>query len=110
MARTKSVIDAEIRQAGISRIDLNDLTALNGNTWIGETLTAEGEKRFFEIKVIAKSVDFGTDEIEAILTERKAVEKRKAEVKANAAKKKARDEAKRAEAKAKKETEDKEKE
>lgn len=98
--RTKADIDKEIRSAGEARIDFDGLTAINGNTWVGET-TVNGATRFFEIKVVAKAEKFTSDEVDALLKERAEVEARKAEKKIASAKKAEKDAKRRAEAKAK---------
>jgi hypothetical protein len=109
MAKTKAEVDKEVRSAGESLIDLSDLVATSGNTWIGKT-TVDGSERFFEIKVTAKKDGFSEDDVNAILTERAEVESRKAERAEAAAAKKSADEKRRAEAKAKAEAAKAEKE
>ena len=97
----KSEIDGAIRQAGLEKVNLEGLIAVNGNTFLGST-SVNGVKRYFEIKVIAKADTFDDDEVEAILMERAEVEKRKAEVKAKAAAKAKKDAEKRKKAQAEK--------
>lgn len=98
MERGKNLVDADIRSAGIALVDISNLTAIASNKWIGRT-TVDGVDRFFQIEVVAKSVDFDEDALNTILTEREEVESRKAETKAKANAKKARDIANRAKAK-----------
>lgn len=100
VARTKADVDKEIRSAGEARIDFDGLTAVNGNTWIGE-IEVEGKQRFFEIKVVAKAEKFTADELQGLLDERAEVEARKAEKKVAAVKKAEKDAKRRADAKAK---------
>lgn len=98
--KTKAQIDKEIRSAGESRVNFDGMTALNGNTWVGITVV-DGVERYFEIKIVAKSVKFTADDIAAALLEREMVEARKVATKAAADAKRANDEKRRAEAKAK---------
>ena len=51
--KTKAQVDTEVRNAGIALINTESLTAVGGTVFIGQT-EADGETRFFEIKVTAK--------------------------------------------------------
>lgn len=100
MKKTKAVIDKEVRMAGEVLIDLSELTATSGNTYVGST-EVDGVERFFEIKIVAKSVEFTQEDVNAILEERKVVEANKIARAEASSKKKAKDEKRRADAKAK---------
>lgn len=93
--RKKSEVDALIREQGLAKVDTKDLTKITGNTFMG-TAMVDGKERYFEIKVVAKADTFDKDELNALLTERTEVEKRKAEVKAKAVAKAKKDAEKRA--------------
>jgi len=94
MPRTKADLDREIRGAGQKLIDTSTLTLVQGSTFIGET-EVDGEQRFFEIKVTAKSVNFDAETLASKLDERAEVEERKRVAKIASDKKKAKDKAKR---------------
>ena len=98
--KTKTQVDNEVRRAGIALINTEDLTAVGGTVFIGQT-EADGETRFFEIKVTAKKDDFTQDDLDVLLAERAEVEARKTATAAAAAKKRENDEKRRADAKAK---------
>jgi hypothetical protein len=98
MERCRNLVDADIRSAGVVLVDVSNLTAIASNKWIGRT-TVDGVDRFFQIEVVAKSIDFDEDSLNAILTERELVETRKAATKAKANAKKDRDIATRAKVK-----------
>ena len=98
--KTKAQIDTEVRNAGIALINTEGLTAVGGTVFIGQT-EADGETRFFEIKVTAKKDDFTQDDLDVLLAERAEVEARKKATAAAAAKKRENDEKRRADAKAK---------
>ena len=93
--RKKSEVDALIRGQGLAKVNTEGLIKITGNTFVG-TAMVDGKERYFEIKVVAKADTFDKDELNALLTERTEVEKRKAEVKAKAAAKAKKDEEKRA--------------
>lgn len=97
---TKAQIDKEVRRAGENRVDFGGMTALNGNTWVGTTVV-NGVERYFEIKIVAKSIEFTAEDVAAALLERERIEERKVAAKAAADAKRANDEKRRAEAKAK---------
>lgn len=90
---TKAQKDEKVRAFGIERIDLEGLTPIAGNMWIGEA----DNGRFFEIKVVAKSEKFTSESLQEILDERAETAKRKKEAKEKADKKKKKDAEKRAE-------------
>lgn len=98
--KTKTQIDTEVRSVGIALINTEDLIAVGGTMFIGQT-EVDGETRFFEIKVTAKKDDFTQDDLDVILAERAEVEARKKATAEAAAKKRANDERRRADAKAK---------
>ena len=98
--RTKVQIDNEVRGAGIALINAEDLTAVGGTVFIGQT-EVDGEIRFFEIKITAKKDDFTQDDLDVLLAERAEVEARKVATANAATKKRANDEKRRADAKAK---------
>ena len=98
--KTKAQVDTEVRRAGIALISTENLTAVGGTAFIGQT-EVDGETRFFEIKVTAKKDDFTQDDLDVLLAERAEVEARKTATAAAAAKKRANDEKRRADAKAK---------
>ena len=98
--KTKAQIDGEVRGAGLALIDVSNLTAVTGTTFIGST-EVDGETRFFEIKVTAKKNDFTQEDLDVLLAERAEVEARKAATAAAAAKKRENDEKRRADVKAK---------
>lgn len=98
--KTKTQVDTEVRNAGIALINTEDLTAVGGTVFIGQT-EVDGEIRFFEIKVTAKKDDFTQDDLDVLLAERAEVEARKTATAAAAAKKRENDEKRRADAKAK---------
>lgn len=100
MKKTKNAIDKEIRMAGEALIDLSELTATSGNTYVGTT-EVDGEQRFFEIKIIAKKSDFTQENVDELLENRRIVEENKIARAEASSKKKAKDEKRRAEAKAK---------
>ena len=93
--RKKNEVDALIREQGLAKVDTKDLIKITGNTFMG-TAMVDGKERYFEIKVVAKADTFDKDELNALLTERTEVEKRKAETKAKAAAKAKKDADKRA--------------
>ena len=97
---TKTQLDAMVRAEGLNRVNLEGLTAVTNNTFIGTT-EVDGVKRFYEIKVVAKSTEYTDETLEETLKERAAVEARKIETKNKAAEKRIRDEKKRAEKAAK---------
>ena len=98
--KTKTQVDAEVRNAGIALISTEDLTAVGGTVFIGQT-EVDGEVRFFEIKVTAKKDNFTQDDLDVLLAERAEVEARKVATAKAAAKKRENDEKRRADAKAK---------
>ena len=98
--KTKTQVDNEVRRAGIALINTEDLTAIGGTAFIGQT-EVDGETRFFEIKVTAKKDDFTQEELDVLLADRVAVEARKTATAAAAAKKRENDEKRRADAKEK---------
>ena len=98
--KTKTQVDTEVRSAGIALINAEDLTAVGGTVFIGQT-EVDGEIRFFEIKITAKKDDFTQDDLDVLLAERAEVEARKVATANAATKKRANDEKRRADAKAK---------
>ena len=98
--KTKTQVDTEVRNTGIALINTEDLTAVGGTVFIGQT-EVDGEVRFFEIKVTAKKDDFTQDDLNVLLAERAEVEARKVATANAAAKKRANDEKRRADTKAK---------
>ena len=95
----KADVDKAVRDVGEALVDTSELTKVASNIWFGHTVV-NGHDRFFEIKIVAKKLGFSSDDVDALLAERAAVDARKAEAKAAAAKKAEKDKARRDKAKA----------
>lgn len=102
--KTTTQVNNEVREVGKTFVNLDELTEIANNAWIGET-EVDGCTRYFEIKITVKKLGYSWDDVQVILDERDAVKQRNAERAEAATAKKAKDEARRAEAKAKKEAE-----
>ena len=98
MDMNKNEKDSAIRAVGFERVNLEGLTQISGNSFVGET-EVEGVVRFFEIKVIARAENFDEAKLAEVLAENEATRVRKVEKAEQAEAKKAKDKAKRAKAK-----------
>ena len=74
----KAELDRLVRVEGEKLIDLSQLERIEGSTFIGST-EVNGVKRYFEVKVVAKAVTYGEEDLQAWRDERRIIEEGKAE-------------------------------